>query len=319
LVLSDYAKDGSLKVFCGSAHPALAHEICHNLEIPLGKLESGCFSDGETKVLIQESVRGDDCFVVQPTSAPVNDNLMELLIIVDALMRASARRISVVIPYFGYARQDRKTRGREPITAKLVANLVATARASRVLTMDLHAGQIQGFFDMPLDHLTGVPILAEYFMEKVLKDPVVVSPDLGGVTRARALADRLGAEIAIIDKRRPAPNLSEVMNVIGPVEGRSAIIIDDIIDTGGTIVAAARSLKARGAHEVYCCCTHGIFSGQAVPNLESAPLTEIVVMNTIPLSPEKRLPKIRVLSCAKIFAEAIGRVHQNLSVSTLFG
>ncbi len=318
MVLSEYGKDGSLKVFSGNANRALADEICSHLQIPVGKMEVGHFSDGECKVIVQENVRGDDCFVIQPTCGPVNDNLMELLVIIDALQRASARRITAVIPYFGYARQDRKTRGREPITAKLVANLITTANASRVLTMDLHAGQIQGFFDIPLDHLTAMPILAEYFKAKNLPNPVVVSPDLGGVTRARALADRLGAEIAIIEKRRPEPNKAQIMNIIGKVKGKTAIMVDDIIDTGGTIALGAQALKKKGANEVYACCTHGIFSGGAPTKLGNAPVEEVVVMNTIPLTPANSHDKFKVLSCAKIFAEAIGRVHQNHSVSTLF-
>ena len=318
MVLSEYGKDGSLKVFSGNSNRALADEIGSFLQIPVGKMEVGHFSDGECKVIVQENVRGDDCFVIQSTCGPVNDNLMELLVIIDALQRASARRITAVIPYFGYARQDRKTRGREPITAKLVANLITTANASRVLTMDLHAGQIQGFFDIPLDHLTAMPILADYFNAKNLKNPVVVSPDLGGVTRARSLADRLGAEIAIIEKRRPEPNKAQIMNIIGQVKGKNAIMVDDIIDTGGTIALGAGALKDMGAVGVYACCTHGIFSGEALTKLGNSPLREVVVMNTIPVPPEKMLDKFKVLSCAKIFAEAIGRVHQNHSVSTLF-
>lgn len=307
-----------LKIFTGNANRALAEEIAAYVGTPLGAAEVKRFSDGEISVAIEESVRGADAFVIQPTCYPVNENLMELLIMIDALRRASARRITAVIPYYGYARQERKTRGREPISAKLVANLLVQAGARRIVAMDFHASAIQGFFDIPVDHLPGVPILAQYYLEKGLQDVVVVSPDVGGVARARSLAQRIGAEIAIIDKRRPAPNVAEIMNLIGRVEGKIAILIDDIIDTAGTIVQATEALLENGAREVYACCTHPVLSGQAVERLAGSPLAEIVVTNTIPLTPEKQLPKIKVLSVAPLLGEAIVRIHQDLSVSALF-
>jgi ribose-phosphate pyrophosphokinase len=276
------------------------------------------FSDGEVHVRIEESVRGADIFVVQPTSTPVNEHLMELLIMIDALRRASARRITAVIPYYGYARQDRKTRARDPITAKLTANLLTTAGVDRVLAMDLHAGQIQGFFDIPVDHLPGVPILAEYFKGKGLRDMVVVSPDLGGVTRARDLANRLGVDIAIIDKRRPEPNVTEVMNIIGRIGGKRVIMVDDIIDTAGTITQGTDALLAHGASEVYACCTHAVLSGPAVTRLAASPVTEVVITDTIPLPADKQLAKITVLPVAPLFGDAILRIYEDLSVSKLF-
>jgi ribose-phosphate pyrophosphokinase len=307
-----------LKIFTGNANRALAEEIAAYVGTPLGAAEVKRFSDGEISVAIEESVRGADAFVIQPTCYPVNENLMELLIMIDALRRASARRITAVIPYYGYARQERKTRGREPISAKLVANLLVQAGARRIVAMDFHASAIQGFFDIPVDHLPGVPILAQYYLEKGLQDVVVVSPDVGGVARARSLAQRIGAEIAIIDKRRPAPNVAEIMSLIGRVEGKIAILIDDIIDTAGTIVQATEALLENGAREVYACCTHPVLSGQAVERLAGSPLGEIVVTNTIPLTPEKQLSKIKVLSVAPLLGEAIVRIHQDLSVSALF-
>ncbi len=311
--------DANLQVFTGTANRALAEEIARNLGLKVGRAEVGRFSDGEIKVIIEENVRGADVFLVQPTCTPINDNLMELLIMIDAMRRASARRITAVIPYYGYARQDRKTRGREPITAKLVANLLTTAGVSRVLTVDLHAGQIQGFFDIPVDHLSGIPIIAEYLLSKNLKDAVVVSPDLGGVTRARTLADRLGVPIAIIDKRRPEPNVAEVMNVIGKVQGKTVIMIDDIIDTAGTIVLGASTMIERGATEVYACSTHPILSGPAVERLKASAIKEVVVTNTINLNPAAAAdPKFRVLSIGGLLAEAISRIGQDLSVSTMF-
>lgn len=310
--------DGRLKIFSGNANPELARAIASHLGTQLGDLEVGRFSNGEIQVMLNESVRGHDTFVVQPTSDPVNDNLMELLIIIDALRRASARRITAVIPYYGYARQDRKTRPREPITAKLVANLITMAGARRVLTMDLHAGQIQGFFDIPVDHLQGVPILAEYLSRKDLQDPVVVSPDTGGVPRAGALAKRLGASIAIIDKRRPRPNVAEVMNVIGEVQGRTCVMVDDMIDTAGTLTQGALALLERGAKEVYSCATHAVLSGPAVERLKDSPIKEVVVTDTIPVEPEKRFDKMVELSVAKLFGEAIVRIHEDLSVSKMF-
>ncbi len=310
--------DGRLKIFSGTANRRLAEEICDYIGIPLGEAELDRFQNGEIRLVINENVRGDDVFIIQPTSQPANETLMELLIMIDACRRASARRITAVVPYYGYARQDRKTRGREPITAKLVANLITVAGARRVLTMDLHAGQIQGFFDIPVDHLTAIPLMAEYIASKGLEDAVVVSPDPGGVPRARDLADRLGVPLAIIDKRRPAPNEAEVMSIIGPVEGRTAIIVDDMVDTAGTIVHGARALKARGAGDVYVCCTHPVLSGPAYERLRSAPITELVVTNTIPVPAERALPNFKVLSVAPLMAEAIMRIHEDRSVSALF-
>ncbi|MDR6227109.1 ribose-phosphate diphosphokinase [Desmospora profundinema] len=307
-----------LQVFSCNSNPVLAKEIAEHIGIPLGDAVVGKFSDGEIHVRLNESVRGSDVYVIQSTSHPVNQHLMELLVMVDALRRASARTINVVIPYYGYARQDRKTRARDPITSKLVANLIETAGADRIIAMDLHATQIQGFFDIPVDHLLGVPILSEYFKERALEDVVVVSPDHGGVIRARKLAERLQSPIAIIDKRRPEPNVAEVMNIVGDVKGRRAIIIDDIIDTAGTITLAANALLEYGAKEVYACCTHPVFSGPAIQRIKEANIKEMVVTNTIPLPEEKQLDKIRVLSVAPLIGEAIIRVHEELSVSKLF-
>ncbi|NPV26908.1 MAG: ribose-phosphate pyrophosphokinase [Firmicutes bacterium] len=307
-----------LKLFTGNANVALAEEIAEYLGVYVGAAKVSRFSDGEICVAIDESVRGVDVFVVQPTCPPTNEHLMELLIMIDAIRRASAARINAVIPYYGYGRQDRKTRARDPITAKLVANLITGAGANRVITMDLHAGQIQGFYDIPVDHLPGVPILAEYFRNKNLEDVVVLSPDVGGVTRARDLAERIEAPIAIIDKRRPEPNVSEVMNVIGTVKDKTVIIIDDIIDTAGTITQGAQEMMERGAREVYACCTHAVLSGKAVERLEKSVLKEVVITNTIPLPPEKRIDKIKVLSIAPLLGEAIIRIHEDLSVSKLF-
>ncbi|MBC9784184.1 ribose-phosphate diphosphokinase [Heliobacillus mobilis] len=307
-----------LKIFSGNANPALAEEIAEYLGVSVGAAKVKRFSDGEIHVDIDESVRGADVFVVQPTSQPVNEHIMELLIMVDALRRASARRITAVLPYYGYARQDRKVRARAPISAKLMANILTAAGARRVVTMDLHAGQIQGFFDIPVDHLPGVPILAEYFLNKGLQDIAVVSPDLGGVTRARDLAERIGASLAIIDKRRPEPNVSEVMNVIGNIEGKTVVITDDIIDTAGTIVNAVKALLERGAKEVYACATHAVLSGPAIERIANSQLKEMIVTNTIPLAPEKQIEKIRSLSVAPLLGEAIIRIHEDLSVSKLF-
>ncbi len=307
-----------MKLFTGNANPYLANDIAKYLGIPVGDALVSTFSDGEISCAINESVRGVDVFVVQPTCAPVNDNLMELLIMIDAFRRASAARINAVIPYYGYARQDRKTRARDPITAKLVSNLLVEAGAERVVAIDLHAYQIQGFFDIPVDHLLGVPTLAEYLKSKVGDDPVVLSPDVGGVTRARDLAAKIGASLAIIDKRRPAPNVSEVMNVIGDVEGKTVIIVDDIIDTAGTLVSAANVMLEKGAKEVYGCCTHPVFSGPALERLTASPLKEIVITNTIPHISAQNIPKIKVLSVAPLIGEAILRIHEDLSVSKLF-
>ena len=307
-----------LKVFCGNANRALAEEIVDYLGVPLGEAKVKRFQDGEIAIAIDESVRGADVFVVQPTCRPANDNIMELLIMIDALRRASARRITPVIPYYGYARQERKSKARDPITAKLMANLITTAGADRVVTMDLHAPAIQGFFDIPVDHLPGVPILAEYFKSKGLDNVVVVSPDHGGVQRARNLAERIGAPLAIIDKRRPEPNVSEVMNVIGDISGKHVIMIDDIIDTAGTITQGAQVLMDRGAIDVYACCTHPVLSGPALERLDKSVIKEVVVTNTIPLDPEKMISKIKVLSVAPLLGAAIVRIHEDLSVSKLF-
>lgn len=307
-----------LRIFTGNANPALAEEIAAYLGLAVGDASVGRFNNGETQVMIEESVRGTNVFIVQPTCNPVNDTIMELLIMVDAVKRASAAHITAVIPYYGYARQDRKTRGREPISAKLVANLLTTAGVTRVVTMDLHAGQIQGFFDIPVDHLIGVPILADYISSKQLDDLVVVSPDLGGVTRARQLADRLHAPIAIIEKRRPMPGVAEVMNLIGSVEGKTAVIIDDIVDTAGSLTEGAKALTRYGAKDVYACCTHAVLSPPALERVEASIIKELIVTNTIPLPPEKHTPKIKVLSVASLFGEAIIRIFGDLSVSKLF-
>ncbi|QGP92069.1 Ribose-phosphate pyrophosphokinase [Neomoorella glycerini] len=307
-----------LKIFSGNANPELAREIGAYLGVPLGAAKVSRFSDGEISIAIDESVRGEDVFVIQPTCEPVNDNLMELLILIDALRRASAWRITAVIPYYGYARQERKTRARDPISAKLVANLITAAGADRVLTMDLHAAAIQGFFDIPVDHLTAVPILADYFNSKGFDRAVVVSPDLGGVTRARNFAERIGAEIAIIDKRRPAPNVAEIMNLIGDVKNKTVIMIDDLIDTAGTICLGARALLEHGARAVYACCTHPVLSGPARERLAAAPLQEVVVCNTIPVPGSKEIARLRRLSVAPLLGEAIIRIHKDLSVSKLF-
>jgi len=314
---SKYA-DGSLKVFTLNSNPELAKDIAKHIGISLGQLTVSRFSDGEVQINIEESIRGSDVYVVQSTSAPVNDHVMELLIMIDALKRASAKSINIVMPYYGYARQDRKARSREPIAAKLIADLLETAGATRVITLDLHAPQIQGFFDIPIDHLQGVPILGDYFEKKNLQDIIVVSPDHGGVTRARKLADRLKAPIGIIDKRRPRPNVAEIMNIIGNVEGKTAILIDDIIDTGGTITLAADALIENGATEVYACCTHPVLSGPAIERIENSQIKELVITNSIPLPEEKLIDRITTLSVAPLIGEAIVRVHEQQSVSILF-
>ncbi|AGN34499.1 ribose-phosphate diphosphokinase [Bacillus paralicheniformis] len=311
-------EDDNLKIFSLNSNPGLAKEIADIVGVELGKSSVKRFSDGEVQINIEESIRGCDCYVIQSTSAPVNEHIMELLIMVDALKRASAKTINIVMPYYGYARQDRKARSREPITAKLVANLLETAGATRVIALDLHAPQIQGFFDIPIDHLMGVPILGNYFEEKNFKDVVIVSPDHGGVTRARKLADRLKAPIAIIDKRRPKPNVAEVMNIIGHIEGKTAILIDDIIDTAGTITLAANALVESGAEEVYACCTHPVLSGPAIERIDNSKIKELVVTNSIELPEEKKIAKFKQLSVAPLLAEAIIRVHEKQSVSFLF-
>ncbi|WP_256762262.1 ribose-phosphate diphosphokinase [Cohnella sp. WQ 127256] len=310
--------DPTLKLFSCSSNPELAKAIAGHIGLELGNVTMSRFSDGESHVQLDDSVRGSDVYVVQSTSAPVNDHLIELLVMVDALKRASAKTINVVMPYYGYARQDRKARSRDPITAKLVANLIETAGAHRVIAMDLHAMQIQGFFDIPVDHLLGVPILGDYFNSKKLPSPVVVSPDHGGVVRARRLADTLQAPLAIIDKRRPEPGVVEVMNIIGDVSGRTAILIDDIIDTAGTIVLAANALKKAGAMDIYACCTHPVLSGPAIERLATSPIVEIVITDTIPLRQPCATSKVKVLSVASLIAEAIVRIHEKQSISKLF-
>ncbi|WP_028400972.1 ribose-phosphate diphosphokinase [Ectobacillus panaciterrae] len=310
--------NSKLKVFSLNSNKSVAEEIAKHIGVELGKCSVTRFSDGEIQINIEESIRGGDVFIIQSTSNPVNEHIMELLIMIDALKRASAKTINIVMPYYGYARQDRKARSREPITAKLVANLLETAGATRVLTLDLHAPQIQGFFDVPIDHLMGVPILSEYFEQKNLKDIVIVSPDHGGVTRARKMADRLKAPIAIIDKRRPRPNVSEVMNIIGNVEGKTAILIDDIIDTAGTITLAANALVENGASDVYACCTHPVLSGPAIERIQNSKIKELVVTNSIALPEDKKIDKIRELSVAPLIGEAIIRIYEEQSVSTLF-
>lgn len=315
-----HTRGRKIKVFSGNANQELAKAICGELGLPLGDSVVKTFSDGEISVNINETVRGVDVYVVQSFSLPhVNDYLMELLIMIDALKRASAGRITTVIPYYGYARQDRKAKARDPISAKLVANLIVAAGADRVLTMDLHASQIQGYFDIPLDHLRGVPILAEYFKSKNIENLVAVSPDLGSVTRTRDFSYKLDAPIAIVDKRRPEANVSEIMNIIGDIEGKNVILIDDMIDTAGTIVNAAKALKEMGAKDIYACCTHGVFSGPALERIKNSTIKELVVLDTINLSPELRsLDNITLLSVAPIFAEAIRRIFNNDSVSKLF-
>ena len=311
----------NIKIFTGNSHPELAKEIAEILGLPVGDSNVGTFSDGEISVNIGETVRGADVFIVQSTCSPVNNNLMELLIMIDAFKRASAGRITAVMPYYGYARQDRKAKSRDPITAKLVADLLTAAGADRVLTMDLHAAQIQGYFNIPVDHLMGSPILANHFVDKGLADQddvVVVSPDLGSVTRARKFADRLHAPIAIIDKRRPKANVSEIMNIIGDVEGKRCILIDDMIDTAGTIANAANALKDLGAKAVYACCTHGVLSGPAFERLNNCAIEELVMLNTITLPEEADTRKITSLSVAPLFAEAIKRIYDDEPISKLF-
>ncbi|WP_346916181.1 ribose-phosphate diphosphokinase [Clostridium sp.] len=311
----------NIKIFAGNSYPELAADIANRLGLSVGESQVTTFSDGEIAVNIGETVRGLDVFVIQPTSAPVNNNLMELLIMVDALKRASAGRITAVIPYYGYARQDRKAKARDPITAKLVADLITAAGADRVLTMDLHAAQIQGYFNIPVDNLVGSPILSDYFIEKGFKDcddVVVVSPDLGSVTRARKFADKLNAPIAIIDKRRPKANVAEVMNIIGEVKGKKVILIDDMIDTAGTICNGANALVKMGATEVYACCSHAVLSGPALERLEASVIKELIMLDSIHLPQEKMLDKIKILSIAPLFAEAIRRIYEEVSVSKLF-
>jgi ribose-phosphate pyrophosphokinase len=309
-----------LKIFALNSNRPLAEKIAEEVGVELGKSSVTQFSDGEIQVNIEESIRGCHVYVVQSTSSPVNDNLMELLIMIDALKRASAKTINVVMPYYGYARQDRKARAREPITAKLVANMIEKAGATRLLTLDLHASQIQGFFDIPVDHLMGAPLIADYFLEKGIcgDDVVVVSPDHGGVTRARKLAEFLKAPIAIIDKRRPKANVAEVMNIIGKVDGKTCVIIDDMIDTAGTITLAANALKEAGAKQVYASCTHPVLSGPAMQRIQDSAIEHLVVTDSIYLSDERKIDKIDEISVGELMGDAIKRIHENKPVSPLF-
>ena len=308
-----------MKIFTGTAHRALAEEICRSLNVPLGEASVSRFSDGEGYFQILENVRGEDVFVIQPTCRPVDRSLMELLLMIDAFKRASARRITAVLPYFGYARQDRKDKPRVPISAKLVADLLSTAGASRALTMDLHVPQIQGFFDIPVDHLYAAPVMMGYFHKLHLPELVVVSPDAGGTERARAYAKKLQASLAVIDKRRVKPNEAAVVNIVGEVAGRTALIVDDLVDTAGTLVKSAEALAKQGATRVYACCTHPVLSGPATQRIAGSNLTELVVTNTIPLSPEaSECRDIRVLSVAGLLGKAIQSIHEESSVSSLF-
>ena len=311
------------KIFAGNSNPELAEEIAAIMGKPLGKSTVSKFSDGEISVSLWESVRGEDVYIIQSTCNPTNDNLMELLIMVDAMKRASASRINAVIPYYGYARQDRKAKSRDPITAKLTADLLSVAGVDRVITMDLHAAQIQGYFDIPVDHLMGMPILAKYFKELIKngtidKEIVVVSPDLGSVSRVRSLSGILECPVAIVDKRRPKPNVSEIMNIIGDIEGKTAILVDDMIDTAGTITNAANAIKQLGAREVYACATHPVLSGPAIQRIQDSEIKQMVLLNTIPIPPEKRIEKMKLRSVAPLFAETMMRVFNNESVSNLF-
>lgn len=306
------------KIFTGNSNIKLAEAIAERMGKPLGKCTVKKFSDGEIAVNIQETVRGIDCYVIQPTSNPVNDNLMEMLIMIDAMKRASAGRINAVIPYYGYARQDRKAKPRDPITSKLVADLLVAAGADRIVTMDLHAAQIQGYFNIPVDHLLGLPILIDYWKNKGMEDLIIVSPDHGSVTRARNLAEPLNVPIAIVDKRRPKPNKSEIMNIIGDIKGKNCILIDDMIDTAGTICNAAEALLNIGAKSVSACATHAVLSGPAIERLEKSSLDEVVLLDTIPLSEDKIIDKFKILSVAPLFAEAMSRIHNNDSVSKMF-
>lgn len=309
-----------LRILSGSANPRLAQAIVEHLGVNPSDILLTRFSDGEIRVQIQESVRGKDVFVVQPTSAPASDTIIELLIILDALKRASARRVTAVIPYFGYARQEKKVKPREPIAARLMADLITTAGADRVLLVDLHVQTIQGFFNLPVDHLPAGPLLASYFYDRGFKDgnTVVVSPDVGGVGRASLLADYLSADLAIIAKRRPEPNQCEVIDVIGDVKGKRAILVDDIVDTAGSLVSGANALKLRGAREIYACATHGVLSGPAIERLQQSSIEKLVITDTIPLTPEKQIEKIEVMSMAPLLAEAIVRIHGESSISSIF-
>ncbi len=307
-----------IKLFAGNSNRALAESIAKALKLPLSEVEVGRFSDGEISVHISETVRGRDVFIIQSTCSPVNENLMELLIMIDAARRASAGRITAVIPYFGYARQDRKARSRDPITAKLVADIITSAGADRVLTMDLHAPQIQGFFDIPVDHLLGGPILYKHFAKMVDDDFMVVSPDVGSVSRARNVATKLNCPMAIVDKRRPKANQIEVMNIIGDVKGKKCLIVDDMIDTAGTICQGAEALFNNGAKEIYACCSHAVLSGPAIERIQNSHITKLVVLDTIPLTEEKKIDKIEVLSVAKLFALAIENIYLDKKMSEIY-
>lgn len=307
-----------IKIFSGNSNRPLAEAICKELGIALGDMEVGHFSDGESTVQLKETVRGRDVFLIQSTCTPVNENLMELLVMIDAVRRASAGRITAVIPYFGYARQDRKAKARDPITARLVADIITKAGADRILTMDFHAAQIQGFFDIPVDHLVGGPLLYKYFKDMKNDNLVVVSPDVGSVARARNVAEKLGCTMAIVDKRRPKANQVEVMNIIGNIEGKDCLMVDDMIDTAGTICQGAQILKDKGAKSVYACCTHAVLSGPAIKRLEESCIKELVILDTIPLPEEKKLDKIKVLSVSKLFAHAIENIYSDQKMSDLF-
>ena len=311
-----------IKIFAANSTVRVSEQIAECLGLPLGKSEVSTFSDGEITVSLFESVRGSDCFIIQSTCAPVNNNIMEMLIMIDAMKRASAARITAVIPYFGYARQDRKAKARDPISAKLVADLITTAGADRVLTMDLHVPQIQGFFNIPVDHLLGAPVLSNYLKDRIgdnVDEYVAVSPDLGSVTRARTFATRLGCPLAIVDKRRQKANVSEVMNIIGDVRGKKVILIDDMVDTAGTLCNSAQALIDKGgATEVFACATHGVLSGPAIERLQNSCIKELILLDTIPLPPEKAIPKITLLPVAPLFAEAIERIYEDKPVSTMY-
>ena len=320
--MSEQYFDSKLKIFALNSNRPLAEKIAESVGVELGKLSVNQFSDGEIRINIEESIRGSHVYIIQSTSSPVNDNIMELLIMIDALKRASALTINIVMPYYGYARQDRKARSREPITAKLVANMITAAGADRMLTLDLHAAQIQGFFDMPVDHLVGAPLLANYFLTQGIvtegDDVVVVSPDHGGVTRARKLSEFLKSSIAIIDKRRPKANVAEVMNIIGNVKGKKCILIDDMIDTAGTITLAAQALSEAGATEVYACCTHPVLSGPAIDRIQNSVIKQLIVTDSIYLPEDKKIDKIVEVSISNLMGNAITRIHENRSVSPLF-
>ncbi len=307
-----------MKVFSGKANRPLAQEICRHLRIPMGKANLTTFCDGEFYFQIEENVRGKDVFIIQPTCSPVNNNLMELLLMIDAFKRSSAARITGVIPYYGYARQDRKDKPRVPISSKLIADLLTAAGANRILTMDLHAAQIQGFFNIPVDHLFAAPVLIDYIKRLRIRDLTLVSPDAGGVERARAFAKRLGADLAVVDKRRVSPNEAEVMHVIGQVGGRNVVICDDMIDTAGTLVNTVHALRRKKAKRVLACATHPVLSGPAIDRLRNAPIDEIILTNTIPIDPAKVLPNMTLLSVAGLLAKAVRSIHEETSVSNLF-